>query len=228
MSLKNKRILITAGPTWTAIDSVRVISNTASGETGLQLAAALRAAGAKITLALGPIGHRDAAGSGIRVIRFSFFDELKRLLDDELNHAHYDAIVHSAAVSDYKPAPAVKGKLSSTAPRLRITLVRTPKLIDLIRRKAPSALLVGFKFIPNAAPRDLIARARELGRHSRANLVVANTVRGSAYRAFIVAPQGIVPEAGSKEELVELLLIYLETFFSKKPAGALRCSCGNC
>jgi phosphopantothenoylcysteine decarboxylase / phosphopantothenate---cysteine ligase len=225
--LQNKKILITAGPTWAAIDSVRVISNTASGETGILLADVLRRAGARVTLVLGP-GADAGRNKNIRVIRFSFFDELKKIIETELNTRGYDAIVHSAAVSDYAPARAAKGKLSSAAPRLKLTLIRTPKIIDIIRRKAPSALLIGFKFLPDAAPQPLIARARELGRHSRANLIVANTVRKGAYRAFVVAPQGIVPEAVSKHELAELLLMYLEAFFSKKPAGASRCSCGNC
>ena len=62
MSLKNKRILITAGPTWVAIDSVRVISNIATGETGILLAKRLSLQGAKVTLALGPSCCAYASG----------------------------------------------------------------------------------------------------------------------------------------------------------------------
>ena len=55
MSLKNKKILITAGPTWVSIDTVRVISNTATGATGILLAEKLRKLDAKVTLLLGPV-----------------------------------------------------------------------------------------------------------------------------------------------------------------------------
>ncbi|MBU1999188.1 MAG: phosphopantothenoylcysteine decarboxylase, partial [Candidatus Omnitrophica bacterium] len=56
-NLKNKKILITAGPTWVPVDDVRVISNSASGETGILLAKRLSGQGAKVTLLLGPIGN---------------------------------------------------------------------------------------------------------------------------------------------------------------------------
>lgn len=226
MSLKDKRVLITAGPTWAAIDSVRVISNTASGETGARLAAALRKAGAEVTLLLGP-GNATVADKRVKVVGFTFFDELKKLLEKELAGNRYDAIIHSAAVSDYLPARRANGKISSDLPELKITLKRAPKLIDMIRAKAPGALLVAFKFIPGSGPKPLIAAARALGKRSRANIVVANTAKDGNYRAFVVSPQGIVPEAGSKEELIELLGMYLDAYFDKLPHSG-KCSCGKC
>lgn len=226
MSLKNQHILITAGPTWVAIDRVRVISNTATGTTGTLLAEALLKAGAKVTIVLGP-RCLPPRNKKIRVLEFKFFEELENLLKQELRERSYDAVIHSAAVSDYKPARVFRGKLSSDLKNPGLRLVRTPKLIDLIRRTVPAALLVGFKFLPETAPAKLFAAARELGKRSRANLIVANTVQKGAYRAFIVAPQGMVPEAGSKEELVDLLVMYLKAFFMKNPRAALKCSCGK-
>jgi len=93
--LKNQRILITAGPTWVSIDPVRVISNTASGETGRLLAKSL-AAGSQSHIASGT-GVDIAADKKINVIRFSFFDDLKKILKDQLLQ-QYDSIIHSAAV----------------------------------------------------------------------------------------------------------------------------------
>lgn len=226
MSLKNRRILITSGPTWVAIDSVRIISNTATGATGVLLAEALRKAGAEVTLVLGP-RCRLPQNRNIRVVGFTYFDELRGILKKELRGREYDAVIHSAAVSDYAPARKAKKKISSNMRSLDLRLIRTPKLIDEIRRQAPDALLVGFKFIPEAAPGTLFAAARKLGKRSRANMVVANTVHNGTYRAFVVAPQGMVPEAGSKEELTDLLVMYLKAFFMKNPRGALKCSCGK-
>jgi hypothetical protein len=161
----------------------------------------------------------------VRVLRFSFFSELKRLLTSELENG-YDAVIHSAAVSDFAPVNSAKGKIPSGR-QLKLTLKPTPKLVDLIRRKAPQALLVAFKYLPGSATGPLIKAGRELGKRSGANMVVANTVRQGAYRAFVIAPQGIVPEAGSKEELAALLKLYLEAFFRYTPRAA-KCSCAHC
>ncbi|MGE5308506.1 MAG: phosphopantothenoylcysteine decarboxylase [Deltaproteobacteria bacterium] len=222
MSLKNRRILITAGPTWVAIDSVRVISNTASGETGTLLAQALAKEGAQVTLLMGPCGTRKE-NKKVRIIDFRFFEELERLLEKELSGGRYDAVVHSAAVSDFRPVRGFKGKIDS-GKSLTLKLTRTPKLIELIRKKTPGALLVGFKFEPESSPKTLIEEARKLGKQSKCNLVVANTVHKGSYRALIVAPEGMIPEAGTKEELVDLLVMYLDAYFSRKPHSAT-CSC---
>lgn len=227
MSLQNKKILITAGPTWVAIDPVRVISNTASGETGTKLAAVLSRAGAKVTLVLGP-GAVITPSKSVRVLRFSFFDELEKTVKKELSENAYDVIVHSAAVSDFKPDKGSKIKISSSLKNVTLKLVQTPKLIDSIRQAAPSALLVGFKFLPNANPAALIAQARKLGKRSKANLIVANTIIRESYKAFVVSPQGIVPEACSKEELVDLLQMYLDAYFSERKTVPVKCTCCSC
>ena len=86
MDLKKKRVLITAGPTWVPVDSVRVISNTASGETGILLARQLRRIGAKPTLILGP-GHDCCIDKNLNLKRFRFFDELKKIITRE--HTEY-------------------------------------------------------------------------------------------------------------------------------------------
>jgi len=81
--LATKSVLITAGPTWVAIDSVRVISNTATGETGTLLAERFAQQGAKVTLLLGPVSN-CCLNKKIRVINFKFFDELRDKLIREL------------------------------------------------------------------------------------------------------------------------------------------------
>ena len=71
MVLKNKNILITAGPTWVPIDRVRVISNIATGKTGILLAKSANKLGAKVTLVLGPVGEVGLEKE-INVKRFYF------------------------------------------------------------------------------------------------------------------------------------------------------------
>jgi phosphopantothenoylcysteine synthetase/decarboxylase len=204
MSLKYKRILITAGPTWVALDPVRVISNTASGETGRLLAHALAKQGARVTLLLGP-GEDPSPGARIKVVRFRFFDDLKKLLKDELLQ-QYDAVIHSAAVSDYKPETMAHSKIKSSIKNWTCKLVRTPKLIDRIKKVAPNSFAVGFKFDPRTTKNSLLKAAGELMQSSNLDAVVANTVINGKYQAFIVTPACVSGCIGSKKDLAKKII----------------------
>jgi len=203
MSLKNKRILITAGPTWVSIDSVRVISNIATGETGILLAEKLQKLGAKVTLLLGPVdtcclnkkinpalsylSHRPSRRKGgIKLLRFRFFDELKDKIIQELKYKRYDIVIHSAAVSDYKPSKVYSGKIKSGIKNLRLGLVPTEKIINLIKEIDESIILVGFKFELQARKGMLIKSSKELIRHANLDLGVANTIDKNKYSAYIL------------------------------------------
>ncbi len=203
MGFKNKRILITAGPTWVPVDSVRVISNTATGSTGISLAESLSGLRAKVTLLLGPVGD-CAFGGKISVIRFKFFDELRRIVRKKLSLNRYDIIIHSAAVSDFKPKRSIKGKLKS---QKNHTLVLTPlpKIIKEMRRLAPLAKLVMFKLEPDAAGRTLISRARSALIEASGDLVVANKIT-PRYEAYILGRDKIYARANSKKELISRLI----------------------
>lgn len=186
MSLKNKLILITAGPTWVSIDSVRVISNTASGETGVILARKLQRLGAKVTLFLGP-GGGVRLSQKIKLVRFRFFKELLSLIKKELRSAKYDMVIHSAAVSDYQPRNPFLYKVGSGKKTWKIDLAPTPKIIDEIKKISPGLFLVGFKFETGSNLKQLIEKAAALGNRSGADLLVANTIKGNRYKACLVS-----------------------------------------
>lgn len=188
--LENKRILITAGPTWVAIDKVRVLSNTATGETGKLLAQALIKSGAKVTLLSGPFSFDNLAGN----------------LTKELKSKEYDIVIHSAAVSDYRPEKVFSGKLASGIKSFRLKLIRTPKIINLIKKASPDSLLVGFKFEPDALKTSLIKEAAVLLNKSKAEFVVANTVNGGNYRAYIVSRKETLGPFSKKKLLVNALV----------------------
>ncbi len=86
-SLKNKKVLITSGPTWVSIDPMRVISNRATGELGHKLALALAKEGAKVTLLEGPV-TKPLTASNVTIKKFCFYDELKALLTIELKYEY--------------------------------------------------------------------------------------------------------------------------------------------
>ncbi|HAH20958.1 MAG: hypothetical protein A2Y00_06905 [Omnitrophica WOR_2 bacterium GWF2_43_52] len=205
MNLRNKRILITAGPTWVAIDSMRIISNSATGTTGILLARDLARKGAKVTLVLGPV----CGGSGyqlpnIRIVRFSFFHELKHALIQELRWQAYDVVIHSAAVSDFAPAHHIRGKLKSDRPHtLRLKVL--PKLIATIQRVSPQSALVIFKLESGISDLELIRRARRALSDQGADIIVANKIKPK-YRAYLLDKEKIYAKVDAKETLVKSLI----------------------
>ena len=200
---KNKKILITAGPTWVPIDKVRVISNIASGATGLLLADALCSLGAKVTLLLGPANY-CCLNKKIHIVRFAFFDELKSFLIKELKQNRFDYIIHSAAVSDFKAAKPTKGKLAS-GKALNLKLLPLPKLAKGIRNLQPQSTLVLFKLESGIRDAALIKRARNSLIKYKADLVIANRI-DPRYKAFILNEDTIFCKVNSKQTLVKSLI----------------------
>jgi phosphopantothenoylcysteine decarboxylase/phosphopantothenate--cysteine ligase len=214
MSFKNKRVLITAGPTWVKIDSVRIISNTASGKTGIILANRLAKLGAKVTLLLGPRGGDGLKiKKNVRLISFKFFDELRDLLGKELRAKNVDYLIHSAAVSDYRVAKLQRKKIRSGIKNFNLKLTPTPKIIKEVRKLNPDTFLVGFKFEPNASRNSLIKEANCQIDSYGSNLVVANTVRDGSYLAYLVSKNGIYGVLRSKAQTVKALIDYLRSNF---------------
>lgn len=214
-TLKNKRILITAGPTWVPIDNVRVISNVATGETGILLALEAKKQGAKVTLLLGP-ANGCCLDQSIKIIPFKFFNELKYKLTKELRTKKYDVLIHSSAVADYRPQRIFAHKLSSDLKNFTLKLIPTPKLINRIKKDSRALFSVGFKFKPGANRRALIKEARVLMKRSAADLVVANTIYHGRYNAYIVDSKKDRGAISSKEKLARILIQEIKRRFSKQ------------
>ncbi len=207
-NLKNKRILITAGPTWVAIDSVRVISNIATGETGVLLAEKLQRLGAKVTLVLGPVGV-CCLNRKINLMRFRFFNELRDIINKELRSKRYDAVIHSAAVSDFKPGQVIKGKIDSKK-SYNLRLLPLPKISRDIRRLASKAKMIIFKLESGVSDETLIKRAKATQAKVNADFIVAN--RLNPYRAFIIDRKDNIVAIKTKNALAkELLKIIIST-----------------
>lgn len=212
-NLKNKKILITAGPTWVKIDSVRVISNIATGETGILLAQEAKRQGAQVTLILGPI-NTCCLDKSIKILPFTFFDELRNILIRELRSKKYDALIHSAAVSDYRPQKIFRHKINSGLKKISLQLLPTPKLLDLIKKLDRSALAVAFKFEPYTKANKLIRRAKTLLRNTDMDLVVANSIYDNRYLAYILSKDEIVGPIPSKKKLSGELIKKIGEYFA--------------
>lgn len=189
-SLKNKKILITCGPTRVPIDAVRVMSNVSSGELGQRIALDCARSGAKVTLLEGPVTVPFSSRL-IRILKFRFFDELQKLLNQELRK-NVDVVIHAAAVADYKLKRPVRRKLSSQKKTLKLEFVATPKLIRIVKLLAPKAFLVGFKLEPKISRRSAVRKTQELFRQADCDVVVANQLTPHGYKGFILDKQNII------------------------------------
>jgi phosphopantothenoylcysteine synthetase/decarboxylase len=155
------KILVTAGATREPIDAVRFISNVSSGATGAAIAEFLATAGHEVTLLHGEGAVRSNA-NGVTCGAFGSTEQLGARLESTLCHGAFDALVHAAAVADYRPETAHAGKLSSSADELTLRLVPTPKLLPRLKSWSPTPLRVlGFKLTAGADP---AARAAAVGK----------------------------------------------------------------
>jgi phosphopantothenoylcysteine synthetase/decarboxylase len=204
MGLKNKRILITCGPTWVAIDPVRVISNCSTGALGHILAEELIKAGARVTLLEGPVTH-SRENRGVRIRKFLYFDELASQLKHELKSS-FAAVIHAAAVSDYQLKKKFSTKLSSSKKNLTLCLVPTKKLITLIKHLAPKTFLVGFKLETSTLEMARRKQVEKLFQSADCDLVVANTLGRHGYQAAIIDKRfDTLAQANSRKELARKL-----------------------
>ena len=194
------------------IDDVRVLSNISTGELGQTLAKELANKGAKVTVLEGPVPQALKLKS-VRVLKFRFFDELQRLLNQELKKK-YDVIIHAAAVSDFRLKRVFMTKLGS-GKRLKLELVPTPKLIESIKRKNPNAFLVGFKLEPNLSPNSAKGFARDLFKKAKCDLVVANSVSRGKYQGYIINRQHILIYEKTKKQLTQILVKILTKINNK-------------
>lgn len=171
--LAGVRVVVTAGPTYEAIDPARFVGNRSSGKMGVAIAAAAQRRGASVRLLLGPSAL--APPVGVTTTSFENAAQLRWALDDATKDA--DVVVMTAAVADFRPADVAKEKLKRAAlgSRMALELVANPDLLaELGARRAGARrpVLVGFA----AETTDVIAHARKKLEVKRCDLVVANDV----------------------------------------------------
>jgi phosphopantothenoylcysteine synthetase/decarboxylase len=210
IDLSGKSILVTAGSTWIPIDTVRVITNIFKGKIGVTIAESASLAGAKVTLLLGP--SFDASSltplPNLEVIRFKFFDDLDRLITKCLSGEKFDAVIHSAAVSDFRLSDVKSGKIKSNVDELILKLVPTKKLVDYIKKLNPETFLVKFKLEVDISDSDLQKVALKSLKESSADLVVANIYnpKFTDHEAYIIDSGGKSVKAVGRNVIAETIL----------------------
>lgn len=177
--LKNKRILITAGPTVEYLDPVRVITNQSSGKTGVLLASELISAGSRVTMIYGPGIAKPPKGA--RVIHVSTSKEMYDAVKKEMK-SKLDIVVMAAAAADYTPENPSKQKIKSTKNLVKISLKKTPKIINQVKKWQKGVFLVGFKAETNISKQALIKEGKKKILESNADLIIANDIGTPRYK----------------------------------------------
>ncbi len=140
--LQGKKALVTAGPTYEAIDPVRFIGNHSSGKMGVALAQELVRNGAEVTLVLGPSGLNFDT-HGMKIIRVTSASEMYDACQAEFPTT--DLAVMAAAVADFTPVQRAEQKIKKTDANLDIVLTKTKDILkSLGNKKRKNQVLVGF------------------------------------------------------------------------------------
>jgi phosphopantothenoylcysteine decarboxylase/phosphopantothenate--cysteine ligase len=139
---KGQKVLITAGPTYEAIDPVRYIGNHSSGLMGFALANEFAERGAQVTLISGPVNLQQTH-SAINRIDVVSAHQMNEACLEHFNSA--DITVMAAAVADYMPKKAETKKIKKKTERLDLELIKTPDILkNLGKLKTKKQVLVGF------------------------------------------------------------------------------------
>lgn len=169
--LVGKKVLITAGPTYEAIDPVRFIGNRSSGKMGVAIAEEAARRGATVTLILGPSALR-ADHAAIETQRVESAQQMY-----ELATTHFpasDVAILAAAVADYRPAEVATQKIKKEAGTPEIRLERTPDIAATLgQMKSPGQRIIGFALETN----DEMANARKKLEKKNFDLIVLNSLR---------------------------------------------------
>ncbi|WP_300453291.1 bifunctional phosphopantothenoylcysteine decarboxylase/phosphopantothenate--cysteine ligase CoaBC [Accumulibacter sp.] len=168
--LAGKRLLLTAGPTFEAIDPVRGITNLSTGKMGYAIARAAREAGAQVTLVSGPVALSCPPG----VKRIAVTSALEMHAEVHRQIAGNDVFVAVAAVADYRPARPLDQKIKKGAQTQppAIELRQNPDILGDIAALPQPPLCVGF-----AAESERLAEYAESKRRSkRIPLIVGNLI----------------------------------------------------
>ena len=170
LPLAGKKALVSAGPTYEAIDPVRFIGNHSTGKMGYRIAEELARNGAQVTLVSGP-SHQQTSVTGINVVRVTSAKEMLEACQDAWQDAHIG--VMAAAVADYRPKHIANQKIKKNDESLTIELEKTTDILAQLGKDKGDRLLVGFALETN----DEEANAKGKLERKNLDMIVLNSLR---------------------------------------------------
>jgi len=168
--LSGKSFLVSAGPTYEAIDPVRFIGNHSSGKMGFAIAETAWKLGADVTLVAGPVAL--SAHPDIRRVDVVSAQEMLAAVTEQVKQQ--DVFISAAAVADFRPETAHDRKLKKQAGQddMTLRLVKNPDIVATVAQQYPDVFVVGFA----AETDDVLAHAREKRARKGLDMICANRV----------------------------------------------------
>lgn len=170
-ALDGQSVMITAGPTWEAIDPVRGITNHSSGLMGYAIAQAAVEAGAKVTLVSGPTNLNTPEYVEVRKV-ISAIDMRTAVMQDIQN---YDIFIGVAAIADYRPKEVKNRKIKKNTDEMTLTMIKNPDILAEVAALNTPPFCVGFA----AETNDVESHARKKLKQKKLQLIAANHVGGT-------------------------------------------------
>jgi phosphopantothenoylcysteine decarboxylase/phosphopantothenate--cysteine ligase len=168
--LEGKRVLVTAGPTYEAIDPVRFIGNHSSGKMGLALCKELVRQGAEVDLVLGP-SALNITYPGVKVYKVQSAEEMYEACMRTFETA--DIAVLAAAVADFTPVAVAEEKIKKDEDKLVIELTKTRDILKTLgHKKRPGQLVVGFALETNNEKEYALLKLRK----KQADMIILNSL----------------------------------------------------
>ncbi len=224
-------IVITSGGTSERIDMVRKITNSSSGRLGSIIADKFPNDNVFYICAKNAI---KPLNKNIQIIEIEGTKDLEKAVIDVLTNHKIDVFIHSMAVSDYMVDYVTTSKLlsdnfnnsniydylknnqhkltdkkiSSYEEDLIIRLIKTPKIIHMIKDLSPTTLLIGFKLLDDVSKEELLDVAIKLKDKNKCDYVVANdlkNINATTHLAYIIDQNNNYVEATTKEEIADIL-----------------------
>ncbi len=219
-TLAGKKVLLTAGATYEAIDPVRGITNISSGKMGIALAKACYHAGAKVTLILGQTTE-STLPVAINIIPVRSADEMLRSVGEEVKDS--DIFISVAAVSDYKVANKSDQKIKKEQNHTTLTLELTqnPDILVFVARLPNPPFCIGFA----AESENLLEYAEQKRLQKNVPMLVANLVQNTMgqdnNQISILDKNGVshFPQM-SKDETAEVIVHHLYTLLTESQSHA--------
>lgn len=212
LPLRGKRVLITAGPTYEAIDPVRFVGNHSSGKMGFEIAKAASNLGAEVTLVTGPT-HQTVTSSFITVKHVISAEEMYNEV-----HNHFktsDIAILSAAVADYRPINVSSQKIKKKESTFIIELEKTKDILKSLGEIKEKQYLVGFALETN----NELEHAKGKLKSKNLDLIVLNSLqdKGAGFGVstnkvtFITSANAIIEnelksKADVAKDLMQLIL----------------------
>jgi len=217
---KKMKFLITSGPTRGPIDAIRYITNKSTGRLGTEIAREALNRGADVTFIYGKgsiipdvkdIGEK--LYSKLKLIEIRTVSDLIKSINQELKDGSYDVVIHSMAVLDYVPDKYISDKVASGKDEWIIRLVKTPKVIKMIKEIDPDIFLVGFKLEFNKTKEELVKIAYETLIKSNNDLIIANNLidleKGDHIAYFIDKEEKVIGVQTGKRNIAKKLIKFI-------------------